>query len=325
MISVSWLKKRQPYWARLESLLGDIKQNGLRALGRDELRELGLLYRQTATDLSAVRGDASSVQQSRYLNQLLSRAHNAIYSGQKKTFGRVARFFWVEYPRIFRQYLGYTLAATGIFIVGGLAGTLATLSNPDFMRDFLGPAMVRTIEKHEMWTHSVVAAAPQMSSFIMTNNMSVTFMTFAGGITAGLWTLFELFFNGMMMGVIGTACGMNEMSVKLWSFVAPHGVLEMPAILIGGGAGLRLAEALLFPGTLARRDSLAVGGNEAVQLLVGVIPMLIIAGTIEGFFSPSSVPVALKFTLAAALFVIFAAYLSRGWRKEELSRPPAGE
>ena len=71
----------------------------------------------------------------------------------------------------------------------------------------------------------------------------------------------------------------------------------------------------MFPGTLARRDSLAIGGNEAVRLVVGVIPVLIIAGTIEGFFSPSSVPVPFKFTLAAALFTIFVAYLSRGWRQ----------
>ncbi len=84
MISVSWLNKRQTYWSRLESLLARVKEQGLHALSRSELRELGLLYRQTATDLSAVRGDPSSVQQSRYLNQLLGRAHNAIYSGQKK-------------------------------------------------------------------------------------------------------------------------------------------------------------------------------------------------------------------------------------------------
>lgn len=313
MISVSWLKKRQPYWARLESLLADIKQQGLHALGRDELRELGLLYRQTATDLSAVRGDTASVQQARYLNQLLGRAHNAVYSGQKKSFGRVVHFFWTEYPVIFRQYLGYTLAATGIFAFGALAGMFITLSNADFMRDFLGPEMVRTIEKHEMWTHSVVAAAPQESSFIMTNNMTVSFLTFAGGITAGLWTLFQLFFNGMLLGVIGVACGMNEMSIKLWSFVAPHGVLELPAIFIAGGAGLRLAQALLFPGTLARRDSLAVGGNEAVRLLVGVIPVLIVAGTIEGFFSPSSVPAPFKFALAGALLAMLVGYLTRGW------------
>jgi uncharacterized membrane protein SpoIIM required for sporulation len=314
MISVSWLKRRQPYWARLESLLGDIKQNGLHSLGRDELRELGLLYRQTATDLSAVRGDSSSVQQSRYLNQLLGRAHNAVYSGKKKTFGRIAQFFWSEYPVIFRQYLSYTLSAMGIFVVGAIAGMFVTLSNPDFMRDFLGPAMVRTIENHEMWTHSVVAAAPQESSAIMTNNMTVSFITFAGGITAGLLTLFQLFFNGMLMGVIGAACGMNEMSVKLWSFVAPHGVLELPAIFVAGGAGLRLAQAVLFPGTLPRRESLAIGGNEAVRLLVGVIPMLIVAGCIEGFFSPSSVPAPFKFALAAAIFLCFSVYLSRGWR-----------
>jgi uncharacterized membrane protein SpoIIM required for sporulation len=314
MISVSWLKKRQPYWARLESLLGDIKQHGLHVLGRDELRELGLLYRQTATELSAVRGDTSSVQQSRYLNQLLGRAHNTIYAGQKKTVGRMAQFFWREYPAIFRQYLGYTLTAAGLFVIGGLTGMLITLSNPDFMREFLGPHMISTIEKHEMWTHSVVAAAPQESSFIMTNNMTVSFMTFAGGITAGLWTLFQLFFNGMLMGVIGVACGMNEMSLKLWSFVAPHGVLELPAIFIAGGAGLRLAEALLFPRTLPRRDSLAVGGVEAVRLLVGVIPMLIVAGTIEGFFSPSSVPVVFKFTLAAVLFCLLVGYLACGGR-----------
>ena len=316
MISVSWLKKRQPYWARLESLLGDIKQNGLHALGRDELRELGLLYRQTATDLSSVRGDSSSVQQARYLNQLLGRAHNAVYSGQKKTIGRVAQFFWNEYPVIFRQYLRYTLIATGLFAMGALAGMFLTLSNPDYMREFLGPAMVSTIEKHEMWTHSVVSAAPQESSFIMTNNMTVSFLTYAGGITAGLWTLFQLIFNGMMLGVIGVACGMNQMSIKLWSFVAPHGVLELPAIFIAGGAGLRLAQALLFPRTLSRRDSLAVGGNESVRLLVGVIPMLIVAGTLEGFFSPSSVPAPFKFAAAALIFTMFVTYLARGWRQQ---------
>jgi uncharacterized membrane protein SpoIIM required for sporulation len=316
MISASWLKKRQPYWARLESLLERTNQHGLHTLGRDELRELGLLYRQTATDLSAVRGDSSSVQQSRYLNQLLGRVHNTVYAGQKKTLGRMAQFFWAEYPTIFRQYLRYTATATGVFVLGTLAGLFVTLANPDFMREFLGAGMVSTIERHEMWTRSVVAVAPQASSFIMTNNLTVSFLTFAGGITAGLWTLFQLFFNGMLMGVIGVACGMNDMSLKLWSFVAPHGVLELPAIFIAGGAGLRLAQALLFPGTLSRLDSLAFGGNEATRLLVGVIPMLFVAGIIEGFVSPSSIPVAYKFALAVSLFTLLVLYLACGGRKQ---------
>jgi uncharacterized membrane protein SpoIIM required for sporulation len=309
MISVSWLNKRQSYWSRLESLLARVKDQGLHALSRSELRELGLLYRQTATDLSAVRGDPSSVQQSRYLNQLLGRAHNAIYSGQKKSVGGVWRFYSREYPRIFRRFLPYTATATAIFLLGAIAGTFFSLSDPDYMRDFLGPHMMASIERHEMWTQSIVSVKPQASSGIMTNNLSVSFVTFALGITAGIGTLFELFFNGMMIGVIGVACGTYQLSIPLWSFVAPHGVLELPAIFIAGGAGLRLAQALLFPGLLSRRDSLAVGGTEAVRLLVGVIPMLIVAGTIEAFFSPSSAPVALKFAAAATLFSLLIAYL----------------
>jgi uncharacterized membrane protein SpoIIM required for sporulation len=319
MISISWLKKRQSYWSRLESLLTRVKEQGLHALSRSELRELGLLYRQTATDLSAVRGDPSSVQQSRYLNQLLGRAHNAIYSGQKKTVGGVWQFYRRDYPSIFRQFLPYTALATAIFWVGAIAGTFFTLSDPDYMREFLGPAMIATIERHEMWTHSIVSVKPQASSAIMTNNLSVSFITFAAGITAGIGTLYLLFFNGIMIGVIGTACATYGMSIPLWSFVSPHGVLELPAIFIAGGAGLRLARAVLFPGVLPRRDSLAVGGTEAVRLLVGVIPMLIIAGTIEAFFSPSSTPASLKFVVAAVLFTLLIAYLWSGSRQKAIA------
>ncbi len=314
MISVSWLNKRQSYWSRLESLLARVKEQGLHGLSRSELRELGLLYRQTATDLSAVRGDPRSVQQSRYLNQLLGRAHNAIYSGQKKTVGGIWQFYRRDYPRIFRQFLPYTAVATAIFLVGAIAGMFFVLSDPDYMREFLPPQLVASIEGHEMWTHSIVSVKPQASSAIMTNNLSVSFMAFASGITAGIGTLYLLFFNGIMIGVIGTACAAYGMSVPLWSFVSPHGVLELPAIFIAGSAGLRLARALLFPGVLSRRDSVAVGGTEAVRLLVGVIPMLIVAGTIEAFFSPSSVPTTLKFMAAGALFTLLIAYLWSGSR-----------
>jgi len=314
MISVSWLKKRQAYWERLESLLALAKKQGLHALNRSELRDLGLLYRQTATDLSAVRGDPKSVQQSRYLNQLLGRAHNAIYSGQKKTVGGIWQFYNREYPRVFRRFLPYTAAATAIFFLGAIAGAFFTLADPDFVREVIPARLVESIERHEMWTHSIVAVKPQASSAIMTNNLSVSFMTFAAGITAGLGTLYLLFFNGLMMGVIGVACGTHDMSIPLWSFVAPHGVLELPAIFIAGGAGLRLAQALVFPGILSRRDSLTAGGADAVLLLVGVIPMLIVAGTIEGFFSPSGTPPYLKFTAGIALFTLLIAYLWGGAR-----------
>jgi uncharacterized membrane protein SpoIIM required for sporulation len=118
-----------------------------------------------------------------------------------------------------------------------------------------------------------------------------------------------MFFNGLLIGVIGVACWLNDMSLSLWSFVAPHGVLELPAIFIAGGAGFRLAQGILFPGMLSRKDSLAKAGSEAVRLVMGVVPILIIAGSIEGFISPSSLPWQWKFTLAGAVAVIFFSYL----------------
>ena len=94
--------------------------------------------------------------------------------------------------------------------------------------------------------------------------------------------------------------------------MAPHGVLELPAIFIAGGAGFEIARGMLFPGLLPRRESLARAGGRGAQLLLGTVPMLLVAGAIEGFISPSAIPARLKFLLAAVLFTALVAYLNRG-------------
>ena len=175
--------------------------------------------------------------------------------------------------------------------------------------------MVATIERHEMWTKSVVSAKPQESSHIMTNNITVTFMVFAGGILAGLPTILMLFWNGMSVGIISTACAQHGMALDLWSFVAAHGALELPSIFIAGGAGLRIASGLLFPGMLSRKKALAQAGGEAVRLLAGTIPMLFVAGILEAFLSPTSAPRTVKFAVSAMLFTGLCFWLSEGGRK----------
>jgi uncharacterized membrane protein SpoIIM required for sporulation len=309
MISTRWIEKRKPHWAKLETLLNQSANGGLKSLSRSDLQELSLLYRQTAADLAAIREDKGSVHFSRYINQLLVRAHNTIYSGQRSSPLKALSFFWTTYPAAFRRNLKHCLLALLIFAIAGLVGAAMTYQNPDFKVKVLGPQMVETIDRHEMWTHSIVGIKPLASSAIMTNNMSVGFMAFAAGITGGIGTIYMMAYNGLLIGVIGVACWLAGMSLQLWSFVAPHGVLELPAIFIAGGAGFRIAQGLLFPGVLPRRDSLARAGSQAVQLLLGTIPILIIAGTIEGFVSPTALPVKLKFTMAAALFVLLNVYL----------------
>jgi len=309
MISTRWLEKRKPHWSKLESLLNQSAKGGLKSLSRSDLQELSLLYRQIAADLAALREDPGSLHFARYINQLLVRAHNTIYSGRKASARPIFLFFRYSYPAAFRRNLNQCLLALLIFAVSGLVGGVLTYQNPDFKVKLLGPQMVETIDRHEMWTHSIVGIKPLASSAIMTNNMSVGFTTFALGITGGLGTIYMMAFNGLLIGVIGVACWLSGMSLQLWSFVAPHGVLELPAIFIAGGAGFRVAQGLLFPGVLPRRDSLAKAGLEAVQLLLGTIPILIVAGLIEAFISPTGLAVSLKFSLAAALFVLLGVYL----------------
>jgi uncharacterized membrane protein SpoIIM required for sporulation len=311
ILSNQWILKRRPYWDRLAALLAQSDAGGLRRLTRAELQELALLYRQAAADLSVLRQDPTSRTSAAYVNQLLARAHHIIYSGRKATPRTLFLFLRDEYPAIFQRQIGYVAASLLVSVAFGLLGAALTTARPEFMRHFVGPAMIATMERHEMWTKSVVSAAPMASSWIMTNNLSVSFITFAGGIVFGLGTFLALFQNGMMLGVIGAACHHYEMSLALWSFVAAHGALELPSIIIAGGAGFRLGHAMLFPGALRWKDSVAQGGLEATRLVSGIIPLLVVAGCLEGFFSPSAAPVWLKFTVGGLLFALLNLWLFR--------------
>jgi uncharacterized membrane protein SpoIIM required for sporulation len=309
VISTHWLEKRKRYWSRLEGLLDQIAGEGFKSLARAQLQELGLLYRQIASDLAVVREDPASAHVAGYLNALLARAHNSIYSAERGSPSAVFHFFWKTYPGLFRQHAAYCLAAFLIFAGSAAVGVALTLQDPGFKVKILGPQMVDTIDRHEMWTHSIVAIKPVASSAIMTNNLSVAFTMFAAGIAGGIGTLYMLAFNGLLIGTIATACGLAGMSLPLWSFVAPHGVLELPAIFIAGAAGLRLAHGLIFPGFLPRPASIARAGADAVKLLLGCIPILVTAGVVEAFVSPTSLDVASKFGVAAALFALLLTYL----------------
>ena len=303
--------KRRPHWDRLSSLLAQSDASGLDQLSRAELQEMALLYRQMAADLSVLRQDPTSRTYAQHVNQLLARAHHIIYSGRKTNLLTIVRFLRDQYPSIFQRQISYVAASLAVSVAFGLLGAALTTVRPEFMRHFVGPEMIATMERHTMWTQSVVSVAPLASSAIMTNNLSVCFITFAGGIVFGLGTFLALFQNGIMLGVIAAACHHYDMSLALWSFVAPHGSLELPSILIAGGAGFRLGHAMLFPGALRWRESVARGGIEATRLVSGIIPLLIIAGTLEGFFSPSQAPVWLKFTVGALLFALLNLWLFR--------------
>jgi uncharacterized membrane protein SpoIIM required for sporulation len=309
-ISARWIEKRKPHWSRLEALVTACGRRSVAALTHDEVRELALLYRQTAADLSTAREDPASAPLARYLNDQLGRSHNIVYSGAARSRrSGLLRFFTHEFPQVFRETLPHTLTALALFAAGMIAGVVLCVADPGFERFILNGAMMDTIERREMWTHGIVAIKPLASSQIMTNNILVSLAACATGMFFGLGPLYMMLFNGLLIGVVGAACERAGMSLQLWSFVAPHGALELPAIFIAGGAGFVLGQGILFPGTLPRRDSVALAGRTAIRLLLGVIPMLVVAGIIEGFVSPTAAPVPVKFVISGALLTLLLLYL----------------
>ena len=323
MLSTRWLQKRRPYWARADELVTHAEKDGIRALSHHELRELAVLYRQAAADLSTVREDPSSQRLAQSLNQLLGRAHNCIYMGQRAHGRGVVEFYRDTFPEVFHETLPYTLAACAVFFALAAAGFVMATLDPGFQGYFLGGAMMDSINRHQMWTHSIVAVKPLASSQIMTNNLSVSFATFAFGITAGIGTLWMLAFNGLLFGVVNAACWQAGMSGELMSFVVPHGVLELPAIFIAGGAGLLVAKGLLFPATLPRHASLVREGGRAIRLALGIIPLLVVAGTIEGFVSPSELAPRWKYLLGTGLFGLLCLFVMRKTPPVVTVAPPA--
>lgn len=315
MISNLWIEQRKNQWNRLDALTAQAERQGIRSLDRGELREFGLLYRQAAADLSTARADVAGRSLEQYLNRLVGRAHNFVYLGKRVSLGGLWRFAVNGYPRVLRRLWGYVVAATAVFALTALMFALVTMLRPEFGEMLVGPRMMDSIHQHRMWTESILTAKPQSSSAIMTNNITVCFLTFAGGVLGGLGTLWLLFTNGMELGVISALCAQHGMAISLWSFVVSHGALELPSIMLAGAAGLRLGAGVLFPGMLRRKESLALAGSEAAQLLAGTIPLLIVAGTLEAFLSPTHVPIGLKFAVGAFLFSGLGVWLGGGGRE----------
>ncbi|MBE9196471.1 stage II sporulation protein M, partial [Synechocystis sp. LEGE 06083] len=120
------------------------------------------------------------------------------------------------------------------------------------------------------------------------------------------------FYNGLLLGAVGALVAQHNLAIPFWGFVFPHGSLELPAIFLAGAAGLLIAKGLLWPGPYRRGYALKQQAIAAAQLVFGIVPLLIIAGIIEGFISPAPwIPDGLKYLLGTAFFLLLLSYGSR--------------
>jgi uncharacterized membrane protein SpoIIM required for sporulation len=314
-----WLARRAEKWQELEVLLQRAEGRGVKSLTALEISNLASLYRSIAADLARAQTNQISPSIIAELQALTSRAYSQVYRGSnRQEAAGILRFYTEELPQVIRETWIYTAIALGIFLVGGLIAWWFAWQDPNFLALIVPQSMIEKVrDKHELWMGSILGTEPLAASGIMINNLSVCFRAVAGGIAASLITVIIMFLNGVLIGGAAALVSQNDLAYPFWAFVFPHGSLELPAIFISGGAGLLIGRGLVFPGQYRRRDALRIYGLQAAKLVMGIVPMLFMAGIIEGFFSPQEViPSVFKYLVGTGIFIIFIFYcLRNSWNK----------
>ena len=193
------------------------------------------------------------------------------------------------------------------------------------LREALVPSQLRQVmQSGRTWTDIEPSLRPGMATLIFTNNIQVAFLCFAGGVLFGLGTVYALVSNGLALGSVLGAAQFYGVAPLLWSFISPHGYLELTCIVIAGAAGLMLGDALLRPGLLQRREALARAARRAVELVLGAAPVLVVAGLVEGFISPSELPMPMKYAIGPLLgLALYLLLFTVG--RDDGERPHEGE
>lgn len=327
-----------PRWSSFAARLAQAQRRGLRSLGEEGVREFVAQYRDVAADLARLQTAARGREREEifYLSRLMAGAHNLLYRGRALTIRDVLRTLSVEAPReVRRSWRPIVLAAALLFGPGAIAYT-AVVRDPSVARVFIPRQMLDRAEEGVQRAREARGYItdpqlfrPVMASGIIANNVQVTFAAFALGIAFGLGTAFILVINGVSLGgVFGLYASKGILSLLL-AFVAPHGVLELTAICIAGGAGLLLGTALLIPGQRTRRAALKENARRAIRLIAASTVLLLIAGALEGFVSPIETwPLSWKLAVSAVTAVFLVFYLTRGRARrivvEEPLQPEAG-
>jgi uncharacterized membrane protein SpoIIM required for sporulation len=319
MTQTMFVERRSQTWERLDGLLVRAGRGGVRALLPAEIAELGRLYRATTSDLAYAKGSAFDRVLLEYLNRLTARAHAYVYGATLESgSARISRFYGETFPREFRRSFAYFAICTALTVACSVIAYALIRSHPADAYALLSKEMIpddirKSLHDSNFGFDRNFSAT--MSSLIITNNIKVAILAFGGCITLGALTLWIIIENGLMLGGLGALYTNAGFGYDFWATIAPHGVIELTAIQIAGGAGLLIAAGVLYPGRLRRRDAIVANAQRAGTLVLGVASMLIVAGTIEGFLSPQRWPPEVRIGIGTITAVALVLYLGSAGRR----------
>lgn len=319
----AFYQSRAKEWELLSNLV-ERAQTDVARLSPREIEQLASLYRAASSDLALGKRDFPHHQVTRYLNQLVARAHAVLYQGEPFAWRQFVDFALRGFPRLFRETFIFTFAAFLMFVIPALAAGFSVGNDPKSAQWLLPAevhALIPIVEDKELWIDVPMEERPFTAAFLMRNNIQVSFLAFGSGLTGGIMTLWVLALNGLTLGGLLGLTTYHGIGFDLATFVIGHGVIELSVIFMAGGSGLMLGWAILRPGLMRRRDALAQAARTSVRLLLGAVPMLVVAGAIEGFISPSeTIPPLVKWSVGIGSGILLYGYLFFAGREKKKRR-----
>jgi uncharacterized membrane protein SpoIIM required for sporulation len=322
-----FVEQERPHWTALEKTLDWLASGPDRKLNIEEAQRFHVLYQRAASDLARVSGFAAEGELRRYLEWLVSRAYAEIHESRERKKVRPWRFFTVDFPRAFRRHFQAFQLTAMLTVLGVAFGALAVRFDEE-AKSVIMPFDGLQIKPTERVAREKAAQGKQMSGVkgrfsaqLMTHNTQVALTTIALGASFGVGTVIVLFYNGVILGAVGQDYIHDGQTIFLLGWLLPHGVIEIPAILVGGQTGFVIAYALIGWGS---RKSRAVRVREVSRdvmvLAGGAAIMLVWAGMVESFISQYHEPVlpyGFKISFGLVELALLILFLSRAGRGED--------
>lgn len=292
-----FVKLHRDDWKELEQLVTALSKRGNNITGTN-ITLFNRLYQKAAQNLSYSQTYFPTDEVTPYLNGLVSKSHNLLYKDQVSSFKQIRYFFSTKFIGLFLEQWKFILGAMILFTVGALGSFISVVNDPLHIYSILPPELAQGVNPEQLGSHDGAVDSPLMSAEIMTNNIKVAIFAFAGGITFGILTVYLLINNGILIGALAALYWHHGKSYDFWAYIVPHGMIELTAIFIAGGAGLLMGYKLFVPGQYTRGYQLKHQAKRSVQLLLGTIPLFVIAGIIEGFITPAAISLETKYLVA---------------------------
>jgi uncharacterized membrane protein SpoIIM required for sporulation len=295
-------------WSRLEQLTAAAGGGGAR-LRPSDVDELVQLYQRASTHLSHARTQRADPALVARLTRLVANARGVIYATRSRSLSGVGRFFTISFPAAVWHARRFVLASALLLLVPAILMG-AWLARSDAALEASAPEALREAyveEDFEAYYSS--APASEFATAVTVNNIQVSFLAFAAGILLCVVTAFILVFNGANVGqAAGVFAAVGEQA-KFYGLILPHGLLEVSAIIVAGGAGLAIGWAIIDPGDRTRTAALAEQGRRSAVIVLGLMLAFIVAGTIEGFVTPSDLPTSMRVGVGVTVCVAFWTYV----------------